>query len=135
MSFSAKSYVLLADLTVAVHAGFVFYVVFGQVVIVAGWIKHWLWPRNLVFRLTHLGAIGFVAMESWLGIACPLTTLENHFRGLSGSEIYQMSFIGYWLNKLLFYNLPEWVFVLVYSLFFFLVVATFIAYPPRLRRQ
>jgi polyferredoxin len=135
VSFSAESYVLLADLIVALHAGVVLYVVVGQILIIAGWIKDWVWPRNLAFRLTHLGAIAFVVMESWLGIICPLTTLENHFRKLSGNEVYQMSFIGYWLNELLFYNLPEWVFVLVYSLFFLLVVAMFIAYPPRQRRQ
>ncbi len=134
MSSSSNYYGLLADVTVTVHIAFVLYVVLGQLMILAGWMNRWNWVRNSVFRLTHLAAIGFVVSEVWLGIACPLTTLENHFRELAGSATYQQSFVGYWLNKILFYNFPESAFVIIYSTFFLLVLVTFIAYPPTLRR-
>jgi hypothetical protein len=46
-----------------------------------------------------------------------------------------MSFIGYWLNRLMFYTAPEWVFTLVYTLFALLVVTTFVFYPPNWKRR
>ena len=45
-----------------------------------------------------------------------------------------MSFIGYWLNQLLFYSAPEWMFTLLYTLFALVVVATFVFYPPRWKK-
>ena len=131
---ASSGYEFLADATVLVHALFVLFVVVGQLLILAGWALGWSWTRNAVFRVTHLVAIGFVVMETWFGIVCPLTTLENNLRGLAGSMQYEMSFIGYWLNRLLFFSFPAWVFTLCYSIFFLLIVITFFAYPPNWRR-
>jgi polyferredoxin len=121
----------LADATLVVHAVFVGFVVIGQLLILAGWIGRWAWTRHRLFRVAHLGAIGFVVMEVWVGIPCPLTVLEQRLRVLAGSGTYEMSFIGVWLNRLLFYAAPGWVFTAVYSAFALLVAATFLAYPPR----
>ena len=68
---------VLADLVLLFHAAYVGYVVFGLVAIVLGIALGWSWVRNFWFRLTHLGAIGLVVAESIVGVACPLTTLEN----------------------------------------------------------
>ncbi|MEO6697275.1 MAG: DUF2784 domain-containing protein, partial [Gammaproteobacteria bacterium] len=78
-------------------------------------------------------AILFVILEVWLGVNCPLTVLENHLRELAGLTGYELSFIGYWLNRMLFYTAPEWVFTALYSGFGLLVVLTFLAYPPQKR--
>lgn len=70
-------------------------------------------------------AIGF-------GVPCPLTTLENEFRIRAGeAAAYQVSFIGYWLDRLLYYTAPAWVFTTIYTAFSLLVVLTFVFYPPR----
>jgi hypothetical protein len=42
-----------------------------------------------------------------------------------------MSFIGYWLGRLLYYDAPAWLFTAGYTAFSLLVIATFICYPPR----
>jgi polyferredoxin len=130
----SSGYEFLADATVLIHALFVLFVAGGQLLILVGWVSGWAWTRNLVFRIAHLAAIGFVVLETWLGIVCPLSILENNFRGLAGAAKYEMSFIGYWLNRLLFFSFPAWVFTLIYSIFFLWVVVTFFAYPPKWRR-
>ncbi len=124
-------YAWLADATVALHASFVLFVVGGQLLILLGWLGKWAWVRNPIFRISHLAAILFVVLEAWLGVNCPLTLLENRLRELAGQGVYELSFIGYWLNRILFYSAPEWVFTSLYSGFGLLVVVTFIIYPPR----
>lgn len=128
-------YALLADLVVFIHALFVLFVVAGQALILMGWIFSWRWARGPVFRVTHLAAIGFVVAEAWLGVVCPLTTLEQELRNSAGQTVHEMSFIGYWLNRLMFYTAPEWVFTLVYTLFAILVGAAFVFYPPNWKRR
>ena len=126
---------LLADLVVFIHALFVLFVVAGQALILTGWIISWRWTRNPLFRVAHLAAIGFVVAEAWFGMVCPLTTLEYELRNSAGQTAYEISFIGYWLDRLLFYTAPEWVFTLVYTLFALVVVTTFVFYPPNWKRR
>jgi len=126
-----NSYRLLADATVIAHALFVLFVVGGQLLILAGWAWRWTWTRNIALRAAHLVATLYVVLEAWLGVTCPLTLLENRLRALAGEATYPASFIGYWLDRLLFYDAPAWVFTLVYTLFAVTVIAALLAYPPR----
>ncbi|MBC7600089.1 MAG: DUF2784 family protein, partial [Polaromonas sp.] len=41
----------------------------------------------------------------------------------------------HWMQRLLYYDAPDWVFVLVYSLFGLLVLASWLYYPPVSRRR
>jgi len=118
---------LLADLVGLLHAAFVLFVVGGQGLVLFGWWRRWGWTRGRGFRLSHLAAITFVVIESWIGLACPLTLLEAGLRRTDGGA----SFIGYWLDRLLYFQAPEWAFITVYSLFGGLVVLTFIFYRPK----
>lgn len=126
-------YNTLADLTLIAHVALVIFVVFGQFVILIGWARAWRWTRGALFRLTHLASIVAVMLETWFGVACPLTVLENHWRQLAGQAGYQTSFIGAWLDRLLFYSAPDWLFTAIYTLFALAVLAAFILYPPRFR--
>ena len=123
-----------ADLTLAAHAAFIVFVVAGQVLILAGWMLGWRWPRNPAFRLVHAGGIALVVLESWFGVVCPLTWLEFRLRAAAGSPVQADSFIGYWLQRLIFYDAPSWAFTLVYTGFAVVVAATLVFYPPRRRR-
>ena len=125
---------LLADAVLALHFAVVAFEVGGLAFIIIGNLAHWRWANALWFRLAHLGAIAIVAAEAWLGITCPLTTLEFWLRAKSGVTTvatYSESFVGYWLHRLLFYSAPPWVFVLAYSAFGLLVVAAWFCFPPR----
>lgn len=123
----------LADLVLAVHVAIVLFVILGVVLIVLGNVWGWRWVNRLWFRLAHLATILVVVAEAWLGLVCPLTTLEMWLREQAGSRVYAGSFIQYWLQRLLYYQAPDWVFILLYSLFALLVLAVWWRYPP-LRR-
>lgn len=125
--------ILLADLTVVLHALFVLFVTGGQMLILLGWWRRWDWPRRLGFRLAHLAAIGLVVLESWFGIVCPLTWLEYRLRLVAGQTPQDLGFIAYWTRELLFYDAPAWVFTVIYSLFGLLVALAWLAYAPRWR--
>ena len=123
-------YSLLADITLVLHAGYALFVVGGQLLILVGWAVNWNWPRNFWFRILHLVAIGFVMLEAWAGVICPLTTLENLLRQKAGRALYENSFISDWVSRLLFYTAPEWVFILIYTAFFLLILISWWGYPP-----
>ena len=75
-----------------------------------------------------------MVLESWFGVVCPLTWLEFRLRAAAGSPVQADSFIGYWLQRLIFYDAPSWAFTLVYTGFAVVVAATLVFYPPRRRR-
>jgi hypothetical protein len=127
----AQGYGWLADAVLVLHAFYVLFVVGGLLLILAGWIRGWAWTRGQWFRLLHLAAIGFVVLEAWFGVPCPLTVLESRLRVFSGTDGYATSFIGYWLSKLIFHDAPPWAFTVVYTAFAVLVVAVFVFHPPR----
>ena len=127
-------YQFLADAVLLIHFAIVVFVVGGLGIIVIGnLIGRWPWVNARWFRLLHLAAIGIVVFQSWLGQVCPLTTLESWLRVKSGASGYGKSFIEYWVQRILFYEAPAWVFVLAYTVFALLVLATWRRFPPRAR--
>jgi hypothetical protein len=124
-------YSILADSILAIHTSFVLFVVLGLILIIIGGILRWRWVRNPWFRLAHLAAIGVVVLQTWFGKLCPLTTLEMHFRRKAGDAAYEGSFIAHWLETLIYYEAPWWVFVVAYTLFGAAVLAAMIFVRPR----
>lgn len=129
-----ESYRTLADLVLAVHVGVVVFVVGGLVLVLAGNWCGWRFVNDWWFRLAHLAAISFVVAQAWLGIVCPLTTLESWLRVRAGQAAYEASFIEYWLQRVLYYDAPAWVFAAGYTLFGLAVAASWWRFPPRPRR-
>ena len=125
-------YWLLADLVLMFHVCIVLFVIGGLVLVILGNFFTWHWVNNLWFRLVHLGAIATVIVEAWLGYACPLTSLEMWLRAKAQETTYSSSFIEHWLQQVLYYEAPAWVFITGYSLFGLLVVASWWYFPPRL---
>jgi len=123
-------YQLLADVVLTLHAAIVAFVVGGLVLIVAGNLRGWHWVNARWFRAVHVATIAFVAAEAWLGIACPLTTLEAWLRDRAHEPIYAGSCVEHWLQRWLFYDLPGWMFTVAYTVFGLAIVATWWRYPP-----
>ena len=125
-------YRLLADLVLIGHAAFIAFVLLGLILVLLGIWWRWSWTRNGWFRAAHLAAIAFVVVQAYLGIVCPLTTLESWLRVRGGQDAYtQAGFIQDWLHRLIFFSAAPWVFTLCYTLFGLLVVATLWWSPPR----
>lgn len=127
-------YRIAADLVLAIHMLFVLFVILGLFFILAGGVRGWLWVKNPWFRLGHLLSIGLVVVLSWFQAICPLTTIEMAMRSRAGDAVYSGSFIAHWLETLLYYDAPKWVFALGYTVFGLLVLACWIAVPPRRMR-
>ena len=118
---------LLADLILVGHVTYVLFVVGGLALIWLGVWRGWRWVRNFWFRALHFAAIGLVAAEALIGLACPLTVLEDWLRSDVTSEA---GFLQRWLHRLLYYDFPTWVFTAAYLLFALLVAATWLRWPP-----
>ncbi len=124
----------LADLVLVTHALFVGFVVIGFCLILAGLARGWAWVRQPAFRYAHLAAIAVVVLQTWLGIECPLTTLESALRTQAGQAGYGESFIQAWLYQFLYFRAATWVFTLIYTVFGAAVALVWWFAPP-VRRQ
>ena len=121
---------IAADVTLFSHILVVLFVIFGLLLIFVGKILNWAWVRNIWFRIAHLLTITVVVLQSWFGIVCPLTTLEQWFRSKAGQESYSGSFVSHWMNELLFYDAPHWVFIICYTVFGSLVLLSWFWVRP-----
>lgn len=124
-------YRVAADFVLYLHFAFVVFVIAGLVLVVAGHFARWRWIRNGWFRMAHLAAIVVVVLQAWLGVLCPLTTLEMWLRNQAGDAVYPGSFIAHWIGQFLYYDAPAWVFALSYSAFGLLVLASWVWIRPR----
>ena len=117
---------MLADALLVLHFLIAGFIVGGLILVWVGALAGWTWIRNRWFRYLHLAAIVFVAAEALLGYACPLTVWEDMLRGGARSD----SFIGHWVQRLLYYNAPEWVFTTLYAAWATATLLTLRLVPP-----
>ena len=121
---ASLAHLIAANILLFTHALFVVFVVFGLVLILVGKIMSWSWVRNPWFRCVHILAIGIVVIQSWLGVSCPLTVWEMTLRSKAGAAVYAGSFVSHWVESILYYRAPEWVFMVCYTFFGLLVLVS-----------
>lgn len=128
-------YIVLADIVVAAHVGYVSFVALGQLAILIGWAQNWSWVRNRWFRGAHLLAMSIVAFETIIELRCPLTTLENYLREIGGQRPEDVDFVGALLRSVIFIELPDdhWFFKVLYFGFLALVLLSLFLVPPHWR--
>ena len=124
-------YSAIADLVLATHVAFIGFVVIGLVLIWMGHFSGWEWVRGLKFRVLHLLAILVVVAQAWVGVICPLTTLEQQLRLRGDSVSYSGSFIAHWLQQLIFFDAEPALFTAGYTLFAGLVAGSWWICRPR----
>ena len=127
-------YQLLADVVLTLHFAIVVFVVGGLVLTLVGNLRTWRWVNGLWFRSAHLAAVAVVVAQAWFGAVCPLTSLEMWLRANARAAAYRGSFIEHWLQRILYYEAPDWAFTLVYTLFGLLVGVTWWRFPPVSKR-
>ncbi|HKB55240.1 MAG TPA: DUF2784 domain-containing protein [Ramlibacter sp.] len=131
----SSSYQVLADAVLGLHVAIVVFVVGGLVAVVIGNLLGWRWVNRFWLRLAHLAAISIVVAEAWFQAVCPLTTLEMWLRAQARASTYSGSFVEHWLQRLLYYDAPPWVFIAGYSLFGLAVATAWWLYPPQRGRS
>ncbi len=124
-------FLLAADAVLLLHTLLVIFVVIGLILLFVGKASNWSWVRNPWFRVAHLLAIAVIVVQSWFGVICPLTSLEMALRSRAGDTVYTGSFIAHWLESVLYYQAPPWVFMVCYSVFGTLVVGSWFWISPR----
>ena len=124
-------YRLAADVVLLLHFLIAAYITLGLLATYIGWLCSWAWVRNYYFRLLHIAAILVVAAQSWAGVWCPLTVLESALRQRASQSPYPGSFIAYWLERLLYYQAPEWVFIALYTAVAGLTALAWWLLPPK----
>jgi len=115
-----------ADALLVFHFAIVVFIVGGLILTWIGAVLGWRWVRNPWFRYLHLAAIAFVALEALIGMVCPLTEWEDALRGGARAD----SFVGRWVQQLLYYRAPEWVFTTLYLAWAAATLATLRLVPP-----
>ena len=125
-------YRLIADFILIIHFGIVLFIVAGLALIWIGFAMKWQWVRRWWFRAMHLAAMVFITIQSLADKLCPLTVWEQALRMRAGQQGYTESFLQYWVHRLLYYELPGWIFTTVYcAVLGLMIVAWFIVRPER----
>ena len=86
------TYRVLAEIVLVLHFCFVIFVVLGGLLVLRRQRLAWL----------HVPAVVWGVLIEFLWWACPLTTLENHFRQLGGEAGYETGFIDYYVSAVLY---------------------------------
>ena len=124
-------YQALANAILLLHVAVVVFVVLGLPAIVVGNWRKMAWANGLWWRSAHLLAIAVVVLQAWLGQYCGLTVLESKLRQQAGQAGYEGGFIEHWLQALLYYEGPLWVFALAYTVFGAFVAWAWWRYPAK----
>jgi hypothetical protein len=127
-----RALILLADALLALHALLAAFIVLGLPVVWLGALAGWAFVRRRGWRLAHLGALAVIAAQALLGRICPLTIWEDALRRAAGTPgRYGSSFAAFWAERVFYWDLPSWVFTLLYLALLAAVAATWVLVPPR----
>ena len=153
-AWDATDVVTAADLVVTLHFGFVLFVIGLELLILAGWPLGWAWTRNFWLRLLHLVCIEVVVGQAFVGLECPLTSVERDLRGVARGEqpgddelpwkdfyrsqlhyLEGSSALARFCHGKLFYPIPDARYVYVVAPFGLLLLLTWVFVPPRMPGQ
>lgn len=110
---------LLGAAVLAVHLAIIAFNLFGLVAIPLGAWRGWPWVRGLRWRLAHLASLAVVALQAAFGQACFLTLWQDDLTGGGAEDPLIMR----WVNSLIYWPLPMWVFTTAYLALFAYVLA------------
>jgi hypothetical protein len=121
---------VLAAAILAVHAAIIAFNVAGLLVIPVGAVMGWRLVRIAWLRLLHLALLAIVAGQALAGRACILTIWQQSLSGGLSTQPLMIS----WVDRLVYWNLPFWVFTVIYSAVFLYVAALSFLVPFGRRR-
>jgi Protein of Unknown function (DUF2784) len=124
---TAPAAVDLADTVLALHLVVIGFNVFGLVAIPLGAWRGWRFVRVAWWRWLHVAALAAVAGQALAGRACFLTLGQDALLGRGG---HAPPLIMRWVDGVIFWPLPLWVFAVLYVLVWLYVLALLWAVPP-----
>jgi hypothetical protein len=117
----------LGQLVLALHLLVIGFNVAGLVAIPLGAWRGWSWVRIRWWRALHLISWVVVAVQAVLGRACFLTLWQDDLTGGGAEDPMIMR----WVNGLIYWDLPMWVFAALYLTLFAAVLALWKVVPPQ----
>ncbi len=121
---------ILAPAILAAHLAVIAFNVAGLITIPLGAKLGWRWVRVRWWRVLHIASWAVVALQAALGRACFLTLWQDDLAGAGGSE---PPLIMRFVNGLIYWPLPMWLFTVIYLALFAYVIALWRLVPPNPR--
>ena len=119
----------LARAVLALHLAVIGFNVAGLAAIPLGARLGWRWVRIRWLRILHLASWVVVAVQAVLGRACFLTDWQGVLSGGGAEDPLVMRYV----NSLIYWPLPMWVFTAMYLALFAWVAALWWIVPPSRR--
>ena len=121
----------LAQLILALHLGVIAFNVGVLIIIPLGAALGWRWVRRRGWRALHVASWAVVALQAALGRACFLTIWQDALTG----EAARPPLVERWVESLIYWPLPIWVFGAIYLALFAMVLALWRLVPPRVEAR
>lgn len=121
---------IFAETLLAAHVAIILFNIFGLVAVPLGAAFGWRFVRVPCWRLLHLVLMFAVALQAVFGRACILTLWQ---RALTGAVADRTPLIMGWVDRVIYWPLPMWVFAVLYVAVFAYALALFRLVPPRRR--
>jgi hypothetical protein len=84
--------------------------------------------RGFWWRLAHVLSLAAVALQALLGRACFLTIWQGDVSGTA----HVQPLIANWINRMIYWPLPLWVFAVAYVVVFVYVIVLWACVRPRM---
>jgi len=110
----------------ALHLAIIAFNIAGCVLVPLGAWRGWRWVRGFWWRLAHLLSLVVVAAQALLGHACFLTIWQGDLAGAA----HVQPLIAAWVNRVIYWPLPLWVFAVAYVAILAYVLALWIFIRP-----
>jgi hypothetical protein len=120
---------ILAEAILAAHIAIILFNVFGLIAVPLGALCGWRFVRVRWWRVLHLVLLGTVALQAVVGRACILTLWQAAAEGAASPTPLIMG----WINWMIYWPLPIWVFAALYFAVFGYAVALLWLVPPARR--
>jgi len=101
---------------------------FGLVAVPFGAARGWRFVRVAWWRVLHIVLLAAVAGQALLGRTCILTLWQA---SLAGTSAAPAPLIARWVDHVIYWPLPVWVFAVLYAVVFGYAVALLWLVPPR----
>jgi len=116
-----RIYIIAADVVVAVHFGWILFLIGGA----------WIGRRVRWVMWTHLAALGYSVLLQAFQWVCPLTYLELWLWNRTPAGSYSGSFIAHYLEKLIYMDIPR---ALVFALTGIVIGTSAVVYYNAMRK-
>jgi Protein of Unknown function (DUF2784) len=118
--------IIVAEAILALHLMIIAFNIAGLIIIPIGAWLGWRLVRVAWLRLLHLAMLAVVAAQALAGRACILTVWQN---SLTGNRQVPQPMIMHWVDQVIYWSLPMWVFAALYGAVFLYVLGLSVLVP------